>query len=130
MAIFDKQIGDQQHRGRFGNFTQTGTLDISSLEKSKFHHRPQNKGPSIHKIGSSTKNRKLSLLCFKMVDQPPRFMDGKGGLTFPNIEDNTIQSSIAKAFSRYIAHNTKIPNFKFGLNVLRGNGTSFGEMIK
>ena len=57
-------------------------------------------------------------------------MDGKGGLTFPNIEDNTIQSSIAKAFSRYIAHNTKNPNFKFGLNVLRGNGTSFGEMIK
>ena len=57
-------------------------------------------------------------------------MDGKGGLTFPNIEDNTIQSSITKAFSRYIAHNTKIPNFKFGLNVLRGNGTSFGEMIK
>jgi hypothetical protein len=31
LAIFERQVGDQQHRGRLGNLTQTGTLDISSL---------------------------------------------------------------------------------------------------
>jgi hypothetical protein len=57
-------------------------------------------------------------------------MDGKGGLTFPDIGDNTIQSSVTGAFSRNIAHNTKVPNFKFWLNVLRGYSISFGEMVK
>jgi len=28
------------------------------------------------------------------------------------------------------AHDTKIPNFKFWLNILRGYSTSFGEVIK
>jgi hypothetical protein len=57
-------------------------------------------------------------------------MDGKGGLTFPNIGNNIVQSSITGAFSRNIAHSTKIPNFKFWLYILRGYGTSFGKVVK
>jgi hypothetical protein len=33
--IFDKHLGDQHSNGRLGNFTQTGTLDISLAEKLK-----------------------------------------------------------------------------------------------
>jgi hypothetical protein len=57
-------------------------------------------------------------------------MDGEGGLPFPNIGNNTMQRSETKAFTRDIAHDTKIPNFKFWLNILRGYSTSFGEVIK
>lgn len=76
------------------------------------------------------KNYKLLFLSFKFVNQPPRVMDGKGGLTFPNIRNNTVQSSVTGAFSINIAHNTKIPNFKFWLYILRGYGTSFGKVVK
>jgi hypothetical protein len=57
-------------------------------------------------------------------------MDGEGGLPFPNIGNNTMQRSETKAFTRDIAHDTKIPNFKFWLNILREYSTSFGEVIK
>jgi hypothetical protein len=33
--IFDKHLGDQHSNGRLGNFTKTGTLDISLVEKLK-----------------------------------------------------------------------------------------------
>lgn len=33
--IFDKHLGDQHSNGRLGNFTQTGTLEISLAEKLK-----------------------------------------------------------------------------------------------
>jgi hypothetical protein len=35
LAILERHTGDQQQRGRLGNLTHTGTLVISSLEKSK-----------------------------------------------------------------------------------------------
>jgi hypothetical protein len=41
-----------------------------------------------------------------------------------------MQSSETRAFSRNIAHDTKFPNFKLWLNILRGYNTSSGEMIK
>lgn len=41
-----------------------------------------------------------------------------------------LQSFITRAFSIDIAHVTKFPNIQFGLNVLKGDGTSFGYMIK
>jgi hypothetical protein len=52
-------------------------------------------------------------------------MDGKDCLTFPDIGNDTIQGSIARAFTRNIAHNTIFQNIKSRLNVLRGDGTSF-----
>jgi hypothetical protein len=57
-------------------------------------------------------------------------MDGKSGLTFPNIGNNTGWSSVTRAFTRNITHNTKIPNFKFWLYILRGYDTSFGEVVE
>jgi hypothetical protein len=57
-------------------------------------------------------------------------MDGKSGLTFPNIGNNTGWSSVTRAFTRNITHNTKIPNFKFWLYILRGYCTSFGEVVE
>jgi hypothetical protein len=40
-------------------------------------------------------------------------MDGKSGLTFPDIGNNIVQRPVTGAFTRNIAHSTKIPNFKF-----------------
>jgi hypothetical protein len=57
-------------------------------------------------------------------------MNGKGDLTFPDIRDNTIQNPITKAFAKDISHDTKVPNFKLWLNVLREDDTSFSERIK
>jgi hypothetical protein len=36
LANFDKHLGVQHFNGRLGNFNQTGTWDISELEKSKY----------------------------------------------------------------------------------------------
>jgi hypothetical protein len=46
-------------------------------------------------------------------------MDGKGCLTIPDIGNDTIQGSIARTFTRNIAHSIKFPNIKSRLNVLR-----------
>jgi hypothetical protein len=52
-------------------------------------------------------------------------MDDKDSLTFPDIGNNIIQGSIARAFTRNITHNTIFPNIKSRLNVLRRDVTSF-----
>jgi hypothetical protein len=67
---------------------------------------PQNERSSIYKVRASLENNKLVLLRFKSVNQPPRVMSSKGGLTLPDIRYNTIQSPIAGAFARDIPHNT------------------------
>jgi hypothetical protein len=71
-----------------------------------FCHRSHNERSSIYKVKASLEINKLVLLRFKFVDQPPRVMSNKGGLTLPDIRDNIIQNPIAGAFARDIPHNT------------------------
>jgi hypothetical protein len=88
-------------------------------EIEEFCHRPQNERPTIDKVRASTKNQQLVFLCFESVNQPPRVMDGKACLTFPDSGNDTIQGSIARTFTRNVAHSTIFPNIKSRLNVLR-----------
>jgi hypothetical protein len=57
-------------------------------------------------------------------------MSSKGGLTLPDIRNNTVQSPIAGDFARDIPHNIEVPDIKLRLKVLRRDGTSFSEVVK
>jgi hypothetical protein len=100
LSILDRHTGDQQQRGRFRNLTQTGTLVISSLEKSKkLCHLLQNKRFAIHKVWTTLKNRNLVFLPIKSIDQPSRGMDSERSFTFPYRGNDVIQGPITSVLT-------------------------------